>query len=446
MRGKLVLARRMKASSPDAFREKASAAYRVQQLLQRDPSAGPFLALVALDRAVATASMGKCSEAAEMLRQARDHAKAKGFLSERLALALDEAEADVCFDLDPERSQELVGALLARDPKHHAAWHLRVDIARRDQGDKVADDLVLEAAKLGVCRDLVEDARAIRAARGERTQLVPGVVTAGELAEELRDRLHRAPSGDDRDAELTSCRRALDPGSRAALDAAHVAILGVLDQFDRAIDLVAIRIGEREFDTDSMSQVLASLVVLLPPKRLRDAVDRWCQADASPDLLERIFWLVLGSHEPAVAEAVCMRISHRLRAAQVRALQNGLVEARGGELPETAVDPRNLLSRADRTLGPAFSIMDLIANFQEASGDSDAETFEEDGISEVFGMLRDRVRALPPARRAEGERALDEARRFGFTAKGAQALRRVMRLTGLQLPGDLQAASQRKWA
>jgi hypothetical protein len=360
MRGKLVLARTVKRATPDALREKATAAHRVQQHLERDPLAGPLVALAVLDRADAMAAMGKHAEAVEMLRRARDQAKAKGFLGERLATTLDEVEAHACFELDPNRSRELIAALLARDPKHHDAWHLRVEMARRDGYAKVADDLVLEAAKLGVCRDFAEDARSIRAARGESVALVPGIVTAGELAEEVRVRLRRTPACDDRGVELAACRRALEPGARAAFDAAHVAILGVVGQFDRAIDLVADRIREAELDANSLGQVVAPLVVLLEPKPLREAVDRWANAGASPELLEGIFWLVLGSREPAVAEGVWMRISHRLRASQVRALQNGLSVARVGDLPETAVDPRTLLSRADRSLQPAFSIMDLM--------------------------------------------------------------------------------------
>jgi len=377
----------------EATRSLMSSGVSLAGHLQRDPAGGPLAVVALIDAATAAVHLGQDERAQELVSRMRELARTGGFLTEALAVRLDALEAKACQRTAPERCLRLVEDILARDARHHDAWHMKIDIiSARDSG--AGEELVLQAAEVKLCPELISQARHIHMRRGTKRALVPGQDTAGGLAAELlaRTMLARATSasGPLIDPGVEACRIALGAEQRAAFDVASVVILGRNEQGKQAAQRARALVAEASSNVGLQSKILAAAILALDPASFSTLVVDSARDGAKAASIAAVHML-LQDDETRRAEAVIAKLAPMLTSAQLKELQTLVRRGWRGELPAGLPDAWKLVVGVDPLLAPDLSLEQLLDNDDDADDD---EPFEDELMAEVLRQLKNHPRGI----------------------------------------------------
>ncbi|MBI5536635.1 MAG: hypothetical protein HY898_28200 [Deltaproteobacteria bacterium] len=384
----------------EALRAVMSNALSLAQHLERDPAGGPLAVAALIDATKAAIELGQRERTQTLVARMRDLAVRGGFLTEAFATRIDVFEARACLHDLPARAKELAESLLARDPLNHDAWHIQIDVATRSDR-KAAEDLILRAAELKVCQELIEEARGIRKERGISQTFVPGQTTAGELAAEMRSRLADGKllgSGEKLGDDIESCRAALDSDHRTAFDIASIMILGLGEQPKLAHARAMALLSDPALPPSSHHKLLAAVIVGMEPEAVSRFVQELAATGKVPFAIEAVKMLVADDQCDAATQLLA-KLARRLSSSELRSLQK-LMDDSLDENPLTLLpNPDKLISAADRLLSPDFSLPPLLDD--DAGEHEDAMGFEDE-LTELVRM----VKSFPGGRGAVLEQLL----------------------------------------
>jgi len=382
----------------DYGRAAASTALRLHRAMSHSVETLP-VAVVAAERAARMLSTDRDrrEEALEAVRAARAAAQRAGLLTRSL-------EADLLFDeaaalrfVEPARALELVEQVIAREPRHHEAWHLRIDLTMGAKGPGASEDWILAAGEMDLCEELTEEAAVIRARRGLPARLVPGKTGAGELARELKRRRDAgawpAPPAA-YDPDVAACREALDAQGRSALDAAAFVLLRERGQDEGGLAIMRLVAAEDDGRGDTWMLLVALAAVLGWEGSVFEIVRASAPAVKQRVAMEAITCYMAES-QPAAAKKLVVGIASEVTASVLRALKKQLGVS--APTPGSGLMPEGyrLIAQALQRLAPHFEFPDGV---QSAVGRwvGDPE-FPVDGSLLPPGLLDELERFLPRA-------------------------------------------------
>ncbi|HEU4408335.1 MAG TPA: hypothetical protein VFS43_23935 [Polyangiaceae bacterium] len=407
LRGKMLAQRkRLGAKGPPTPRELAAlgeAAFRLHRALARTPGAEAFAGAAAIAAAEPWVQAGDRRRAAEALGAARSIAQR--FAASAVATQLDLLEAEL-WRHEPARALSLVEAALARSPRHLGAWQRKVELLEALGDDERLDAALAEGAGATGDPGLARRSRASRRRRGALAPfegLRPGVVTAGELADEAWQ-TELSPDLGDPTAWLPpaawACRGALAAEARLAFDVATLVMVAArapgADACDRFLErLLSAWRGQPE----ALGRIATVGLRLGALDGYTTAVTRLA-ADAEAPAAEALVALgeaAIAVHDDGLVDRVVRRkaVSKRLGPAGVKRLKQlaGQVRARGCAEGFARRHAEDVLDEVDRVLSPAFSTARLQPLLEDDDGDEGGSPAQV--VLEMMGLPPARVESLP---------------------------------------------------
>ncbi len=410
LRGKMLAQRkRLGAKGPPTPREIAAlgeAAFRLHRALARTPGAEALAGAAAIAAAEAWVQAGERPRAVEALGVAR--ASAQRFAASAVATKIDLLEAEL-WRPEPARALVLVEAALARDPRHLAAWTRKVELLEALGDAERLDAALAEGAGATGDAGLARRSRASRRRRGALAPfegLRPGVVSAGELADEVWE-TELLPELGDPSAWLPpvawACRAALAFEARLAFDVATLVMVMARSTDRRACDRFLERLlGAWRAQPEAVGRIATVGLRLDALDGYMNAVTQRAADPEAPaaEALAALLEAAIAVHDDELVDTMVRRkaVSKRLGAAGVKRLKQlaKQVRERGCAEGFERRHAEDILDGVDKLLSPAFSTARLKPQV-EAEDERDAQG---DSLGQVvlpmLGLPPSRLEALPP--------------------------------------------------
>ena len=413
---------------------------------------------VSVETAELCASASHAELAREWIAQARADAERLGCVPDAMRNRIDLADVAIRADHDPNAALALASAVVERDPASSAAWQARIECGRKAKHPEVAH-WVRQAASATGDRRFVYLARQFRPERRGTAPffgMVPGQVTAGELAAEAHCWATEATNRNE-PVDLgavwrtaSGLRMALPVREREAFDAAVLAVLGILPAPVEPEALIAqIMLEWRGFPAELGRLFLVVALGDLPfalPGAVRDLARSMPVADVLEPAVRAM--AAVGDHFDA------QQLTGQLSGGLDRgSLQRLLMLAAASPLSDQQPPGRtesSTLDDYDRVLEPEMSLVSLFEG-----EDSEAQLLEDDledadfippemlELLEMYGFDPDGIYALPRDVRDDFAFRLMRILIAGPSARTERELGELARQFGLTAPAHLSRAGRR---
>lgn len=410
LRGKMLAQRkRLGAKGPPTPREITAlgeAAFRLHRALARTPGNEALAGAAAIAAAEAWVQAGERPRAAEALGAARSIAQR--FAASAVATKIDLLEAEL-WQHEPARALVLVEAALARDPRHLAAWTRKVALLEALGDAERLDAALAEGAGATGDAGLARRSRASQRRRGALAPfegLRPGVVSAGELADEVWQ-TELSPDLGDSSAWLPpvawACRAALAFEAQLAFDLATLVMVEARSTDASACDRFLERLlGAWRAQPEAVGRVATVGLMFEALDGYTNAVTQRA-ADAEAPAAEALVALLeaaIAVHDDELVATMVRRkaVSKRLGPAGVKRLKQlaKQVRERGCAEGFERRHGEDILDAVDKVLSPAFSTARLKPHLRaEGEGEGQGDSLGQI-VLPMLGLPPARLEALPP--------------------------------------------------
>jgi hypothetical protein len=339
-----------------AARAVGSTAMRLHALVDAHPNGAPFAAVMAENAAQFLGSDRDPRRALDAIKAARASASRAGLLQGPFEASLLFLEAQTLEFTRPLHALGLVKRALEVDPKHHHAWHLHINLTQAHRGIEEAQELILQAAELNVCPELVAQAATIRLRRGVPLTLVPGRTQPGEIALELKRRCDRegwTAAGSPYPDDVAACRASLGPDERRAIDAAAYEILSQRQRSQGVAALLRVLRSEK----DTRDETFALLACLGASSGWEGTVFEIVNGADTPALTSYLATVALDSYVSSgrlpAAQKLLMGIAAKLSTSQLNTLRKRIDNPSGDGIHAA-------VQRAAQILEPHYHLASLV--------------------------------------------------------------------------------------
>jgi hypothetical protein len=378
-----------------AIRDAAGAADRLARALERSPRAGP---LAAMAGKLAAAQWLGCDDARSALASI---AKARPLAGGKLVDDLDLLEAEAVGLRSPREAEQRLEALTRRAPGNVEAWKRRAALAMSQGAVERAEAILVAAAEATKDPAITAEVREIRGMRGQLVPFegfVPGVATAGALAQELArttdDRGHGPHAPADVLRLAAPCRDALGPAARLAFDTAAIVIAvvqGTPAMAEERLRSAILTWRSSPRDLTRLVAVAALMNLGLEVVSVAKALD-----DDAPALTAIAEALAVAGRGKLVGKLL-PRFSASLPRARVAFFQS-LAGSAGQAVIPGVPDPEHAARELDLALAPELSILGFLRDDDDRSGGIPGLGLPGEG--DILGDLLDTLGLPPEAARA----------------------------------------------